>query len=102
MTARQEKLILVPPMLLAAGVFLIGINWGLPSRKVDPFLFGQRPVWSGSQIAGMLNDSASTVSLGADVDVNPVKLRPVVINDTDAGAPRSSSVIASTAINPMR
>src|SRR5205807_406094 len=32
------------PMLLlvAAIVFLTGINWGLPSRAADPFLFGDK------------------------------------------------------------
>src|SRR5207244_5506125 len=45
MMLRWERFYLLGPMILATGVFLTGINWGLPSRKVDPILFGQHPVW---------------------------------------------------------
>ncbi len=69
-------------MVFAAGVFLVGINWGLPSRKVDPILFGDHPVWSGKQIAQLLGDRSS-LSMGADVDANPNRYRPMVLNDSD-------------------
>ena len=78
---------LLVPMLLGAVVFLIGINWGLPSRKVDPFLFGDHPTWTGAQIVNLLGEPASAggvSSIGADVDANPNKVRPVLINGTDA------------------
>src|ERR1700689_677100 len=40
------------PILLALGlgVFLPGINWGLPSRSVDRFLFGDHEIWPGRKI----------------------------------------------------
>src|SRR4051812_12091706 len=83
MTPRSERLLLIPPMVLALAVFLIGINWGLPSRKVDPLLFGDRPVWSGQQILSQLGERGS-LSVGADVDTNANTVRPVRVNDTDA------------------
>src|SRR2546421_6856195 len=83
MMLRWERFYLLGPMILAAGVFLAGINWGLPSRKVDSFLFGDRPVWSGQQIVDLLGERGS-LSIRADVDVNPNRLRPIIVNDTDA------------------
>src|SRR5436189_2880739 len=35
-----SRLIVVGLLILAAGIFLTGINWGLPSRRAAPFLFG--------------------------------------------------------------
>ncbi|HEX3358222.1 MAG TPA: glycosyltransferase family 39 protein [Tepidisphaeraceae bacterium] len=80
--ARRIEKWLIPPIIFAAVVFLVGINWGLPSRKVDPFLFGDHPVWSGKEIAQLLGNRGS-LSMGADVDANPNRLRPMVLNDTD-------------------
>jgi hypothetical protein len=74
-------------MGVAATVFLLGICWGLPSRAVDAFLFGNRPPWTGEQIQQLAGDRAAAGQLGADVDVNPLSragAQPVVVNDTDA------------------
>src|SRR4051812_34226060 len=81
---RRVRLLLAILMLFAAGVFLIGINWGLPSRRVDPFLFGQHPVWTGEQIVALAPERSD--ARGADVDANPIvtRDRPIVLNDTDA------------------
>src|SRR5438128_9028817 len=79
----RENLLLLPPMILAGIAFLVGINWGLPSRKADAFLFGDRPPWTGQQIVQLLGERGSP-SIGADVDPNPNRARPVVVNDTDA------------------
>lgn len=70
---------------IAMGVFCTGINWGLPSRKVDPFLFGDRPVWTGAQILALLPNTVDDTR-GADVDANPISpsTQPVVLNATDA------------------
>jgi hypothetical protein len=90
MSPKLQKYILLPPMLFAAAMFLLGITWGLPSRKADPFLFGNRPVWSGKEIVdrlGTLGEAASAGgSLGADVDPNAPnsRARPLMLNDTDA------------------
>jgi hypothetical protein len=68
---------------LAAVAFLLGINWGLPSRQVDRFLFGDEPVWSGAKIAKLAPSDANV--LGADVDANPILnlSGPIVLNETD-------------------
>ena len=72
MQLRSEKWLLLPPMILAVIAFGVGINWGLPTRAADPFLFGDRPVWTGSQIVSLLGDRGS-LGMGADVDPNPLK-----------------------------
>jgi len=81
-TARRRALI-AALIAVAAGVFLTGINWGLPSRWVDPYLFGDEPVWSGEKILSLAPSDEGT--LGADVDANPLAKRtyPIVLNDTD-------------------
>ncbi|MGB7161329.1 MAG: glycosyltransferase family 39 protein [Tepidisphaeraceae bacterium] len=82
-TARRRTVLIVL-LVVAACVFLLGINWGLPSRAVDPYLFGDRPVWSGEKIASLAPSDAAV--LGADVDANPLRRDasiPIVLNDTD-------------------
>ncbi len=73
--------------LLAAGaiIFGTGINWGLPSRNVDPFLFGNEPVWPGEKIQRLAGERTTDPTRGADVDINPVVAdgRSVVLNETD-------------------
>lgn len=66
---------------------LIGLNWGLPSRDSDPYLFARSPVLTGSQIADRANATArGEGDLGADVDHSPHDLSdgPVVLSDTPA------------------
>ncbi len=73
--------------MLGAVLFLTGITWGLPSRRIDPFLFGGRPPWPGAKIAELAKaDRRDDARRGADVDVNPIgpTTRPVILNDTDA------------------
>ncbi len=73
--------------LLAAGaiIFCTGITWGLPSRDVDPFLFGAEPAWPGEKIQRLAGERTNDPTRGADVDVNPVVAvgRSVVLNETD-------------------
>jgi hypothetical protein len=84
MSRPRERWVLVLLLLFAAVVFCLGINWGLPSRRVDPFLFGDHPVWSGAEIDKLA--PAENENVGADVDANPIvnRDRPVVLNDTDS------------------
>src|SRR3954468_12707895 len=79
----RRRVILATLIFVAACVFLTGINWGLPSRAVDKYLFGDEPVWSGEKILSLAPSDAN--QLGADVDVNPLakKSYPIVLNDTD-------------------
>ena len=74
-------------LLLALAWFCAGINWGLPSRSADAYLFGQgREPWTGKQILQLAGSGDADTNRGADVDVNPIvnRDRPVVLNDTDA------------------
>ncbi|MEA2708440.1 MAG: hypothetical protein QOF78_1041 [Phycisphaerales bacterium] len=80
---RHSSLPIVISLLAALGLFLPGINWGLPSRAVDPFLFGDQPVWTGEKIRSLVpTDSAAR---GADVDANPIArgAEPVQLNADD-------------------
>ena len=74
-------------LLLGLGWFTLGIGWGLPSRRVDVFLFGQgRQPWTGTQIMQLAPGTGLDADRGADVDLNPIATRdrPVVLNATDA------------------
>lgn len=53
-------------MSASLGMFLPGINWGLPSRAVDAYLFGNHPVWPGAKIA-QLAGPTEDADRGADV-----------------------------------
>lgn len=84
---RSERLTLVACLAFAAAVFLPGINWGLPSRAVDPYLFGDRPAWTGQEILALTGGwGGDDAARGADVDRNPLAGRdqPILLNDTDA------------------
>lgn len=73
-------------VVLAGLLSVIGITWGLPSRAIDPYLFGGRPAWPGAKIAELVKaDRRADTRRGADVDVNPLgpTTQPVALNDTD-------------------
>ena len=80
-----DRVILLILTCFGAAVFIPGINWGLPSRDVDRYLFGTHEPWTGRQILE-LAPVTSDETLGADVDVNPLTQRdqPVELNETDA------------------
>jgi len=53
---------------VAATVFALGCDWGLPSAAVDGYLFGsKRAVWSGKTIAELAPRRREDASRGADV-----------------------------------
>src|SRR6476660_8366449 len=81
----RTRLVLAALLLFSAAIFLVGIAWGLPSRAVDPYLFGSHEVWSGQTIAQLAGTRSADAGLGADVDINPISHRnsPIVLNETD-------------------
>ena len=81
---RHSPLPILIALLAALALFLPGINWGLPTRAVDPFLFGDQPVWSGEKIVALAPPDSPR--RGADVDANPISSGAdlVVLNATDA------------------
>src|SRR5687767_1087522 len=71
----------------AYACFVAGVDWGLPSRAVDPYLFGDQPVWTGRQVLDLSGGwGGGAGARGSDVDQNPLAARdrPVVVNETDA------------------
>lgn len=85
MPAWQTRLLLAVCLCLAAGIFLSGIDWGLPSDSGDRFLFGEHHIMNGGEIQAATEGVAGTArddSRGADVDRNPraVRDRPVRVN----------------------
>ena len=81
---RHSPLAIFVTLLIALALFLPGINWGLPSRAVDPFLFGDQPPWPGEKILALAPPDSPR--RGADVDANPIArdAGPGVLNETDA------------------
>jgi len=74
-------------LILAAIVFLAGIDWGLPSRAADPFLFGDRKPWTGAEIINLAGGWETRSDVGADVAINPLEHEVgqiVELNATDA------------------
>ena len=80
---RSSPLAISFVLVAALALFLPGINWGVPSRAVDPVLFGDQQPWSGQKIASLAPPGAGV--RGADVDVNPLgrPTGPVVLNADD-------------------
>ncbi len=74
-------------LLLHGVVSLIGITWGLPSRKIDKYLFGDGEVWSGEKIYRLAKAEAKfDPTRGADVDVDPLNRRsdkPIPLTATE-------------------
>ena len=60
-------------LLLFAVVSIAGITWGLPSRKIDKYLFGDDPPWPGEKVYRLAGAADKfTPDRGADVDVDPL------------------------------
>src|SRR5438067_201549 len=86
MTRTNGRLAVLCIALLAAIFFLAGINWGLPSRSADRFLFGTRQPWTGEQITALAGGWDNSADRGADIAMHPLSGRdqPIVLNETDA------------------
>lgn len=72
-------------VLAALPFLLIGLDWGLPSRASDRFLFGDRVPWTGAEIVELAGtwtpgDQGSDLQLDSPLD----RSEPVVLNATDA------------------
>ena len=69
-----QKLILTCIFALAAIAFFTGIDWGLPSRDADAFLFGDHPggAWTGEQIMALAGPWDQSAGRGADIAMRPL------------------------------
>jgi hypothetical protein len=67
-------------------VSIVGIDWGLPSRGIDKYLFGDGEPWSGDKIARLASAADKfSVTRGADVDADPLDKTdgPIPLTGTD-------------------
>jgi hypothetical protein len=86
MPSRVRKVFLAVGLVAVLGWFLLGIDWGLPSRRADAYLFGpDREPWTGAQIMDLAPSDGADANRGADVDVNPIldRTKPIILNETD-------------------
>lgn len=95
-TTWRQKLWIAGVLVVAVGLFVTAIDWGLPSRRVDPYLFGCQQVWPGRLISELqpIARRHSDV-LGADVDRDPlvVRDRAVLLNPDDQDTRRAEILI---------
>ncbi|RME37042.1 MAG: hypothetical protein D6788_10335, partial [Planctomycetota bacterium] len=88
MSPRVERIMLSAILLLYAAVACTGITWGLPARRIDPYLFSGPP-WPGEVIftragAGAKLTPQTRSRLGADVDLDPLRTpdhQPVLLTE---------------------
>jgi hypothetical protein len=82
----RDKWLLAALLLLGCLLFLTGVQWGLPSRATDEYLFGKRTPWTGAQILALAPQWEADASRGADVAAHPLLDRdhPITLNQTDS------------------
>lgn len=85
-------------LLVSIGVFGVGINWGLPSHRIDPILFGSGADsetnslnayrLTGAGIDRLAGDWDQGGNLAADVALHPIsdRSRPVTLLENLHGA----------------
>ena len=80
-----KMLILIAIFLIGVAAFFTGIDWGLPSRDSDQFLFSSHKPWTGAQIMALAGDWDQSAGRGADIAMHLLanRDRPIVLNDTD-------------------
>lgn len=88
MPRARRLALLALPFVIAAAAFLTGIHWGLPSRDVDRYLFGDRTPWTGAEIlarTGGWGSDGDATTRASDHDANPLTGRDEiqVVNGTD-------------------
>jgi hypothetical protein len=81
-----RQLLMLGIISLAVITFFTGINWGLPTRGVDSFLFGDRTPWTGALIMQLAGPWDAGGTRGADIAMHPItnRDRSIALNDTDA------------------
>jgi hypothetical protein len=81
MTRRvQERLILTTLLSAGAIVFFLGITWGVPSRRIDPYLFGSADkAWSGAEIVAAGGPWKPDPNRAADAAQGPAADRSKIV-----------------------
>jgi len=84
---RRSRLVVAALLLLGSVTFGTGINWGLPSREVDPYLFGSAErAWSAARIVAEGGAWTPDAGRAADADADPIagdRAKGIVLNATD-------------------
>ena len=82
----RERLWLAALLLGSAGLFFTALDWGLPTRDADRYLFGDRTPWTGEQVLALAGGWSDRGDLPSDLDADPLdrSAGPVVLNGTDA------------------
>jgi len=82
----RGRVALILLLILAAAAFMSGINWGLPTKATNQYLFGAHPVWIGQQIIDLAGGWEDDPNHGADVSFKPLagRDRVLVLNNDDA------------------
>ena len=79
-------------LLVFGGMSVAGIDWGLPTRGVDQYLFGDDPPWPGEKIYRLANAAGRfSPERGADVDMDPANTspgKPVLLTATEEDVAR--------------
>ena len=72
-TARSSWVMLAVVGGLFVTVSAFGMTWGLPTSRIDNYLFGEEPPWPGEKIYRLAHaDGKFSPARGADVDVDPL------------------------------
>ncbi|MBK9127524.1 MAG: glycosyltransferase family 39 protein [Phycisphaerales bacterium] len=87
---RNERLILWAVLVLWVACLAPLLTWGLPTRKLDPLLFGGDDAWRAEnyQIDAALEERRHRRA-GADVDLNPLAARDELVELTASEAQRA-------------
>ncbi len=82
-----ETTLLAAILLAFVAMSVVGITWGLPSRKIDKYLFGDDPPWPGQKIYRLAGAAEKfSPDRGADVDVDPLDKstsEPILLTATE-------------------
>ncbi len=81
------------PLLVAAAFWLPGINWGLPSRQADRYLFGEHVVWDGATVLALAGDRTGEGDLAADVARVPKGVLPAATQPIHTATQRAADGI---------
>jgi hypothetical protein len=106
----RAKLLAGVLVVLGAVIFGAGINWGLPSREIDPFLFGTgtgsaknaRNSWNltGVGIVRLTGGMNQSGNLPADIAAHPIgdRSQPIVLLENKPGVENPSDDVARARI----
>jgi len=85
----RQRLLMIVLLGIAASIFFTGIQWGLPTRESDRYLFGDQPAWEGKRILAEGGAWRPEAARAADQDSSPVAGSSGVVTLSDSAADRA-------------